>query len=86
MTTERQTGSTDHFWYRLQPEGPYIDSQRGNKAFGHADGRIYLSEDNSRTWPRNIAFPDAHNITFSYILKNGNILFSTREKLYLSAD
>ena len=27
--------STDHFWYRPQLLGPYIDSQRGSKAFGH---------------------------------------------------
>ncbi len=78
--------STDHFWYRPQPEGPYIDSQRDNKAFGFADGKVFLSEDNGRTWPHSIAFPNAKNITFSCILKNGNILFSTRSKLYLSTD
>ena len=38
--------STDHFWYRLQPAGRYMDSQRDNKAFGYADGKIFLSEDN----------------------------------------
>lgn len=38
--------STDHFWYRLQPEGPYIDTQRDNKAFGFSDDTIFLSEDN----------------------------------------
>jgi hypothetical protein len=78
--------STDHFWYRLQPPGPYIDSQRGNKAFGREGGTICLSEDNGRTWPHRIAFPDAQHLTFSCILKNGNIVFSTREKLYLSTD
>ena len=26
-------GETDHFWYRAQPAGMYIDAQRGNKAF-----------------------------------------------------
>ena len=78
--------STDHFWYRPQPAGPYMDSQRDNKAFGFSDGTIFLSEDNGRTWPYHTAFPDAHNITFSCILKNGNILFSTRSKLYLSTD
>jgi len=86
MTPEQQFPSTDDFWYRLQPEGPYIDSQRGNKAFGYADERIFLSEDNGHTWPHSIAFPGAHNITFSCILKSGNILFGTRSRLYLSAD
>ena len=79
-------GSTDHFWYRLAPDGPYIDSQRENKAFGFGLGKIFLSEDNGRTWPHDAVFRNADNITFSCILKNGNILFATRTKLYLSTD
>ena len=71
---------TDRFWYRLQPAGRYIDSQRGNRAFAYADGMLFLSEDNGRTWPRRLAFPDAQRITFSHILKNGNILFATSAK------
>ena len=78
--------STDHFWYRPQPAGPFIDSQCGNKAFGFADGRVFLSEDNGRTWPHGTAFPDARQIVFSCILKNGNVLFSALAKLYLSTD
>ncbi|MCH8216461.1 MAG: hypothetical protein IH892_06780 [Planctomycetes bacterium] len=81
-----ETLSTDHFWYRLQPAGVYIDSQRENKAFGYAEERILLSEDNGHTWPHRVAFPDAKRITFSCILKNGNILFGTGSKLYLSTD
>lgn len=81
-----QTFSTDHFWYRPQPEGPYIDSQRADKAFGFADGAIFLSADNGRTWPHSIAFPDARNTTYSCILENGNILFGAGSKLYLSTD
>src|SRR5688572_1406987 len=30
---------TKHFWFCLAPEGPYIDSQRDNKAFGFGDGK-----------------------------------------------
>ncbi|MFZ2644410.1 MAG: sialidase family protein [Verrucomicrobiia bacterium] len=78
--------SNDHFWYRPQPAGPYIDSQCDNRAFGHGDGQVMLSEDNGRTWPHRIAFPEEKHITFSHILKNGNVLFSTREKLFLSTD
>ncbi len=78
--------STDHFWYRLQTEGPHIESQRDNKAFGFADGTISLSENNGRTWPHSTKFPNARHITFSCILKNGNILFGDRTKLYLSTD
>lgn len=80
------TGENDHFWYRLAPDGPYIDSQRANKALGFGSGRVFLSDDNGQSWTHSAAFPDAENITFTCILKNGNILFATREKLFLSAD
>ena len=83
---QTQIAETDHFWYRPGPEGIYIDSQRDNKAFGYADGRVLLSEDNARTWPHSLAFPNAHNITFSCILRNGNVVFATRAKLYVSTD
>ncbi|WP_372716694.1 hypothetical protein [Novipirellula sp.] len=81
-----EVGETDHFWYRLAPQHPYIDSQRENKAFGFGLGKIYLSEDNGTTWPHEAVFRNADNITFSCILGNGNILFATRTKLYLSTD
>ena len=84
--TSSESPSTAHFWYRLQPAGPYIDSQRDNKAFGFDDATVFLSEDNARTWPHRIVFPDAPDITFSCILKNGNILFATGSKIYLSTD
>jgi hypothetical protein len=80
------TRETDHFWCRLAPEGPYIDSQRDNRAFGFGNGKIYLSEDNAKTWAHSAVFPDAEDITFSCLLKNGNVLFATREKLFLSTD
>ena len=80
------TGENDHFFYRLAPAGPYIDSQRDHKAFGFGDGKIYLSEDNARTWAHSAPFPEADNITFSCLLKNGNILFATRQRLFLSTD
>ena len=83
---QTQIAETDHFWYRPGPEGVYVDSQRDNKAFGYADGRVLLSEDNARTWPHSLAFPNAHNITFSCILRNGNVVFATRAKLYVSTD
>ncbi|WP_182865300.1 hypothetical protein [Stieleria mannarensis] len=82
----RSVASTDHFWYRLAPDGPYIDSQRGHRAFGFDDTAIYLSLDNGETWSHRFEFPDANRITFSCILNNGNILFATRTKLYLSTD
>jgi len=80
------SASTEHFWYRAPLAGPYIDAQRDNRAFGFGNARIFLSEDNAHTWPRSASFPDADNITFSSILKNGNILFATRSRLYLSTD
>jgi hypothetical protein len=77
---------TKHFWCRLAPQMPYVDTQRDNKAFGFGAGKVFLSEDNSQTWARQAEFPDAENITFSVILKNGNILFATRQKLFVSSD
>ena len=79
-------GETDHFHYRLAPEGPYIDAQRGSKAFGFTDDAICFSNDNAKTWAQQTKFPGASNITFSVILKNGNMLFATQNKLYLSTD
>lgn len=76
----------EHFWFRGAPTGPYIDSQRDHKAFGFAGGKIFLSEDNGHSWEHNAEFAEAENITFSCILKNGNVLFATREKLFLSTD
>ena len=78
--------ATPHFWYRPQPEGPFVDSQCDNKAFGYADGKVFLSEDNGHSWPHSATFPDTRHILFSCIMKNGNILFSTLTKLYLSTD
>ena len=65
-----------HFWYRLAPDGPCIDSQRDHNAFGFGDGKIFLSKDNGKIWPHRAEFADAENITFSCLLKNGNILFA----------
>ena len=77
---------TDHFWYRLGPEDVYVESQRENKAFGYAPGRVMLSEDNAETWPHSIEFPNAENITFSTILRNGTVLWATGSELFRSAD
>jgi hypothetical protein len=79
-------GETEHFWYREQPAGKYIDSQRGNRAFAYAEGKIFLSEDNGHHWPHSADFADATRITFSHILKNGNVVFATGSKLYLSTN
>ncbi len=80
------TRETEHFWCRLAPEGPYIDSQRDHKAFGFGDGKVFLSEDCGQTWAYSAPFSEAENITFSCLLENGNILWATREKLFLSTD
>lgn len=86
MSTTPQIGSTEHFWYRLQPAGPYIASQRDNQAFGHGDGKVFLSEDCGATWAHSAPFADAAKISFSCILRSGNIVFGTGARLYLSTD
>ncbi len=80
-------GETEHFYWRIPgPDEPYVDTQRGDRAFAFQGARIMLSEDNGRTWPHDAEFADAQNITFSVLLKNGNVLFATRERLFLSTD
>ena len=83
---QTRIADTDHFWYRPGPEDIYIDSQRANKAFGHTEDQVMLSEDNGATWPHRLAFPNARNITFSCILGNGNVVFATRTRLYVGTD
>lgn len=77
---------TEHFFYRAAAEGPYVDSQRDHKAFGFGSGKIFLSEDNGKTWPHSAEFAEAENITWSCLLKNGNVVFATRERLFVSRD
>lgn len=79
--------SNEAFQYRTpHADGPYIDSQRDNLAFGFKGDKIFLSEDNGNSWAQTTDFPDAENITLSIFLKNGNILFATRNQLFLSTD
>ena len=80
------TASTPPFHYRLQSPELYIDSQRGHRAFAFTDRQLCLSEDNGQTWSRRADFADARHITFSYFLRNGNILFATQNRLFLSTD
>lgn len=79
-------GETEHFWYRAQPTSKYIDSQRGKMAFAHGGGEIFLSTDNGHGWQHSAKFAESSKITFSHIFKNGNVLFATGSKLYLSTD
>jgi hypothetical protein len=81
------TGENDHFHYRMPAlDGPYIDSQRDNQAFAFTTGKIMLSDDCGKTWAHTADFAEAQHITFSVFLANGNILFATRERLFLSTD
>jgi len=87
LAASEKIGKTDHFWYRLAPaDGPYIDSQRDNRAFGFRDQKVFLSEDNAKSWTHSAPFADAENIMFSSILASGSIVFATRTKIYVSTD
>jgi len=85
-TSDAAYPSTPHFWYRRPDSSFYIDSQRGKKAFGFSDNTVFLSKDNSHNWYRKSGFQDGKNITFSHIFGNGNILFATKAKIFLSTD
>lgn len=79
------SGETEHFWYKLAPEdGPWIDDQRGSRAFGFRDGKVLLSEDNAQTWPHQAEFGDAENIQFSSLLANGDVVFATPRRIFLA--
>ena len=81
------TGETEHFHYRLAPaDGPWIDTQRGSRSFGTREGKIYLSEDNSKTWVHEADFADAANIHFSSFLENGRLIFATQRKIYSASE
>jgi hypothetical protein len=80
-------GETEHFYYRMpSAEEPYIDTQRGSRMVAFKGTQIMLSDDCGKTWPHVAELPEAQNITFSVLLKNGNVLFATRERLFLSTD
>ena len=80
-------GENEHFHYRMpSADEPYIDTQRDNRMFAFQGEKIMLSEDCGRTWPHVAEFDEAQDITFSVLLKNGNVLFATRERLFLSTD
>lgn len=84
---DTREGENEHFWYKLAPaDGPYIDTQRGDKAFGFEEGKILLSEDNGKTWPHSADFEEAEKIVFSCILGNGNIVFATMHRIFVSTD
>lgn len=87
LTPGEREGENEHFWYKLAPaDGPYIDSQRGSRAFGFRDGKLFLSEDNGSSWSAGTDFADSENIMFSCFLKNGNIVFATMNRIFLSTD
>ncbi|OQB87120.1 MAG: hypothetical protein BWX88_00530 [Planctomycetes bacterium ADurb.Bin126] len=81
-----RVASTPHFSYRFQPASLYIDSQRDDKAFAFTAEDVRLSEDCGHTWAHRAAFADAQKVTFSHIFKNGNLLFATQNRLFLSTD
>ncbi len=75
---------TEHFWYRLAAaDTPWIDTQRGRRAFGFRDKKIFLSEDNGRTWPYEAEFAEAENIQFSSLLGNGKVVFATARQIFI---
>lgn len=64
----------------------HIDYSRGDSQFGYNNGVLMLSLDGGDTFPYHIAFEDCDNIGMSYIFANGNIVFATKEHIYLSKD
>jgi hypothetical protein len=81
---EGVVGETEHFWYRLgSADAPWIDTQRGRRAFGFRDKKMFLSEDNGRTWAHEAEFVEAENIQFSSLLGNGKVVFATARQIFI---
>lgn len=87
LAAGHSTGENEHFWYRLaHTDGPFIDTQRDSRAFGIGNGKIFLSEDNAKTWAHEADFADTENILFSSFQANGNLVFATRDHLFVTKD
>lgn len=65
----------------------HIDHQNGSRIFGFdgTAGEIFYSVNSGGSYLTK-EFADAENIGMSFIFNNGNILFATNEKAYLSTD
>ena len=65
----------------------HIDHQNGIKLFGFdaTAGEIFYSSNNGGSYTTK-EFVDAENIGMSFVFNNGNILFATDEKIYVSTD
>lgn len=85
-TVVQQLGETNPFWYRLTDSSVYVVTQRGARALGSSAGKLHLSTDNAKTWPTELAFTDAAKVQFAHLFENGNILFATETKIYLSTN
>lgn len=82
-----EVGETEHFHYRLAPaDGPHIDTQRGDRAFGFRGNKVYLSADNGKTWPHEAEFAEAEHIQFSSLLANGRVVFATERRVYSAGE
>jgi len=57
-----------------------------NKVFAYSNGVLYLSYDAGFSFVKNIPFADCNEIRRSKIYANGNILWCTQTKVYLSTD
>jgi hypothetical protein len=85
-STSGSIEETEHFWYRLAPtDGPWIDTQRGRRAFGYRGDKIFLSDDNTQSWSHSADFADAENIQFSSFLRNGKVVFATPRQIFVAS-
>lgn len=82
-----QKGETEHFhWHIASADGPWIDTQRGDRAFGCKAGKLFLSEDNAKSWAHEADFVDAESIQFSSLLENGQVVFATQRRIFVGDD
>ena len=80
-------GETEYFYWSIaSADGPWIDTQRGDRAFGYKAGKLFLSEDNAKSWAHEADFADAESIQFSSLLENGRVVFATERRIFVGND
>lgn len=77
------TEDADFYW---KWSSFHVDFNRGNKMLALMNDYIRLSTDSGATYPNIIYFEGTENIGMSYIFSNGNIIWATKDKIYLSDD
>lgn len=77
------TEDVDFYW---KYSSFHVDFERESKSLALMNDYIRLSVDGGSTYPTKIYFEGTDDIGMSYIFSNGNIIWATKDKIYISTD